>query len=231
MSGVVNRRRRRKEADSRRERTTRFLTSAPTIFVTGTDTGVGKTFVTAALVRALRKAGVHAGAMKPFATGNRDDALVLRVVMDGELTLEEINPVFFRRPLAPMVAARFEGKRVPLRVKLPSRRFDLLLVEGVGGWLVPLTERVMVADWVAQQGWPIIIVARAGLGTINHTLLTVESARRRGVKVWAVILNNMDKAGAAAARRNAAVLRRLTKLPVFVSVKAIADALQKRPER
>ena len=74
-------------------------------FVTGTDTGVGKTFVTAAILRALRKAGVHAGAAKPFATGNRDDARVLRAAMDGELTLEEINPVFFRRPLAPMVAA------------------------------------------------------------------------------------------------------------------------------
>lgn len=190
-------------------------------FVTGTDTGVGKTCVTAALVRELRRAGIHAAAVKPFATGNRDDARVLRGAMDGELTLEEINPVFFRRPLAPMVAAWLEGKRVPLRVKLPAKRFDLLLVEGVGGWLVPLTERVTVADWVARQGWPIIIVARAGLGTINHTLLTVESARRRGVKIMAVILNDVDKAGATAARRNAAVLRRLTRLPVFLSVEEL----------
>ncbi len=199
--------------------------SAACVFVTGTDTGVGKTFVTAALVRALRKAGVHAGAVKPFATGNRDDARVLRAAMDGELTLAEINPVFFRRPLAPMVAARLEGKRVPLRVRLPAKRFDLLLVEGVGGWLAPLTDRVMVADWVARQGWPIVIVARAGLGTINHTLLTVESARRRGVKIVAVILNDVDKAGTAAARRNAVVLRRLTRLPVFVSASGLAAAL------
>jgi dethiobiotin synthetase len=191
-------------------------------FVTGTDTGVGKTFVAAALVRELRKRGVHAGAVKPFATGNRDDARVLRAAMRGELTLEEINPVFFRRPLAPMVAARLEGKRVPLLLKLPKKRFDLLLVEGVGGWLVPLTERVTVADWVARQGWPIIIVARAGLGTINHTLLTVESAQRRGVKILAVILNDVDKAGPVAARRNAAMLRQLTRLPVFLSVGELA---------
>lgn len=196
------------------------------LFVTGTDTGVGKTFVTAALVRALRKAGVHAGAVKPFATGNRDDARVLRAAMEGELTLEEVNPVFFRRPLAPMVAARLEGKRVPLRVKLPGKRFDVLLVEGVGGWLVPLTERVTVADWVSRRGWPIIIVARAGLGTLNHTLLTVESARRRGVRIVAVILNEVDTAGDVAARRNAVVLRRLTRLPVFASVKEVVASLR-----
>ncbi|MCX6907565.1 MAG: dethiobiotin synthase [Verrucomicrobia bacterium] len=196
-------------------------------FITGTDTGVGKTCVTAALVRALRKAGVHAGAVKPFATGSRDDARVLRAAMDGELTLAEINPVFFKRPLAPMVAARLEGKRVPSRVKLPAKRFELLLIEGIGGWLVPLTDRVTVADWVARHGWPIIIVARAGLGTLNHTLLTVESARRRGVKTAAVILNDVDKAGVAAARRNAAVLRLLTRLPVFVSIKALAEVLRK----
>ncbi|MFA6563397.1 MAG: dethiobiotin synthase [Verrucomicrobiia bacterium] len=197
------------------------------LFITGTDTGVGKTFVTAALVRALRKAGVHTGAVKPFATGSRDDARVLRSAMDGELTLAEINPVFFKRPLAPMVAARLEGKRVPLRVGLLAKRFELLLVEGIGGWLVPLTERVTVADWVARQRWPIVIVARAGLGTINHTLLTVESARRRGVKIAAVFLNDVDKAGATTARRNAVVLRRLTKLPVFLSVKALVDVLRR----
>lgn len=200
----------------------------PTIFVTGTDTGVGKTFVTAALVRALRKAGVRAGAVKPFATGNREDARALRAAMDDELTLAEINPAFFRRPLAPMVAARLEGRTVPLRVRLPKRRFDLLLVEGIGGWLVPLTERVTVADWVKRQGWPVIIVARAGLGTVNHTLLTVEAARRRGVTILAVVLNDIDKAGPTAAQRNAAVLRRLAHLPVFLSARSLAEALQEQ---
>jgi dethiobiotin synthetase len=225
---MTTRSRRRKEAGDADNQSDRLLTSAATIFITGTDTGVGKTFVTAALVRALRKAGVHAGAVKPFATGSRDDARVLRAAMDGELTLEEINPIFFRRPLAPMVAARLEGKCVPLRVQLPVKRFELLLVEGIGGWLVPLTARVTVADWVARRGWPIIIVARAGLGTLNHTLLTLEAARQRGVKIAAVILNNVVKAGAAVARRNAAVLRRLTRLPVFLSVKALADVLGQR---
>ena len=219
---------RHKEADGLLHHPFRQLMSAATIFVTGTDTGVGKTLVTAALVRELRRAGVHAGAIKPFATGNRDDARVLRAAMDGELSLTEINPAFFRRPLAPMVAARLEGKCVPLRVRLPAKIFKLLLVEGIGGWLVPLTERVTVADWVARQGWSIVIVARAGLGTINHTLLTVESARQRGVKIVAVILNDVEKAGSAVARRNATVLRRLTRLPMFLSVKALANALRKK---
>jgi dethiobiotin synthetase len=197
------------------------------LFVTGTDTGVGKTFVTAALVCELRRAGVHAGAVKPFATGNRDDARVLRSAMAGELSLHDINPVFFRCPLAPMVSAALEGRRVPLRVRLPVQRFDALLVEGVGGWLVPLTERVTVADWVARQGWPILIVARAGLGTLNHTLLTIESARRRGVKITAVFLNDVEKAGPVVSGRNATVLRRLTRLPVFTSIKALAGGLRK----
>jgi len=213
------------------------------LFVTGTDTGVGKTFVTAALVRELRRTGVHAGAVKPFATGSREDARVLRAAMDGELTLEEINPVFFRRPLAPAVAARLEGRRVPLRVReasgkreagrgkrkeergipLPIKRFDILLVEGIGGWLVPLTPKVSVADWVVQRGWPIIIVARAGLGTINHTLLTVETARLRGVPVAAIFLNDVRaEARTLAGRTNAQVLRRLTRLPVFVSIQKLA---------
>ena len=199
-----------------------------TLFITGTDTGVGKTFVTAALVRGLRRAGIHAGAVKPFATGSHEDARVLRAAMDGELALKQINPVFFRRPLAPMAAARLEGKRVGLAPRLPEGRFELLLVEGIGGWLVPLTARVTVADWVARRGWPVIIVARAGLGTINHTLLTVESARHRGVKIVAIVLNDVDgKAGTLAARTNAAVLRRLTKLPVCTSIKAVLARLQR----
>lgn len=196
-----------------------------TVFVTGTDTGVGKTFVTAALVRELRGAGVHVGAVKPFATGNRGDARILRAAMEGELSLREINPVFFRRPLSPMMSASLEGKRVPLRIRLPERRFDLLLVEGVGGWLVPLTARVTVADWVVRQGWPVVIVARAGLGTLNHTLLTVESVRRRGVKIIAVVLNDVDRAGARTAQRNATVLRRRTRLPVFISLRTLAEAM------
>ena len=196
-----------------------------TLFITGTDTGVGKTYVTAALVRALRRAGLHTGAAKPFATGNRNDARALRDAMEGELTLQEINPVFFRRPLSPMVAASLEGRRVPLQVRLPEDRFDLLLVEGVGGWRVPLTPRVSVGDWVARQGWPIVIVARAGLGTLNHTFLTVESAQSRGVKIAAVILNDLDHCGTATVRRNAQVLRRQTRLPVFVSILALAEAL------
>ncbi|MBM3889133.1 MAG: dethiobiotin synthase, partial [Verrucomicrobia bacterium] len=117
---VCGERMRTREIKARKVGALRPLPHSMPLFVTGTDTGVGKTFVTAALVRELRRTGVHAGAVKPFATGSREDARVLRAAMDGELTLEEINPVFFRRPLAPAVAARLEGRRVPLRVREAS---------------------------------------------------------------------------------------------------------------
>lgn len=163
-------------------------------FVTGTDTGVGKTFLTAQLTRDGRRRGLPAAALKPLATGDRADAEQLRQAMDGLLTLDEINPVWFRLPAAPLAAAEAEGRTIDFatlnaHVAAMRRRFPHLLVEGVGGWRVPLAPGYEVRDWARDLGLPVLVVARAGLGTINHTLLTVENIQAYGLSCAGIYLN------------------------------------------
>ncbi|MEX1098081.1 MAG: dethiobiotin synthase [Planctomycetales bacterium] len=173
------------------------------LFVTGTDTGVGKTYLTALVVRALREAGVRVGACKPACSGAATDAAgmtrwediaALSDALGGEFSDELICPQRFLAPLAPPVAARVEGKSVDARllrdcVARWGERVDVLLVEGVGGLLCPLTERETVADLAADLGYPLVIVGRLGLGTINHTLLTVEAARARTLPIAGIVLS------------------------------------------
>lgn len=165
------------------------MPEARLIFITGTDTGVGKTTLTALLLAHLRSQQISAKAIKPFCSGSRDDVTLLRSLQDNELTLDEINPFFFSEPLAPFAAARLHRRRIPLqRVVDNIRRIagcDYLLIEGVGGLLVPLGANYNVLDLVTRLGCEIIVVARNQLGTLNHTLLTVKalhSAWSSGVK-------------------------------------------------
>jgi dethiobiotin synthetase len=163
------------------------------LFVTGTDTGVGKTLVTAAVALALRSRGVDAGVVKPVQTGE-GDAPTLKALVGLEEELDEIAPFSYRAPLAPLVAARLEGRAPDLnevadRVRGLAARHELTIVEGVGGLLVPVGDGWTVADLAADLGLPVLVVARAGLGTLNHTLLTLAEARRRGLEVTGVVLN------------------------------------------
>ena len=144
-------------------------------FVTGTDTGVGKTLLTACLVTRLRQRGIHALALKPFCTGSRSDARVLRQAIEDELTLDEVNPFYFEMPLAPSVAAT---RAVPLKacqrsIEKISRRCEHLLVEGAGGVLTPLGKTFFITGLVSDDG--VVLVARNRLGTINHTLLAANA--------------------------------------------------------
>src|SRR5262249_51966743 len=141
------------------------------IFITGTDTGVGKTLLTGLLVCHLRASGCHALAMKPFCSGGRADVDFLRVAQDRELTADEINPFYFREPIAPLVAAR---KR-HIKIRLPDvlraisdilARCECLLIEGSGGLLVPLGEGYTVADLISKLNCEVIVVSRNRLGTI-----------------------------------------------------------------
>jgi dethiobiotin synthetase len=150
------------------------------IFITGTDTGVGKTLLTALLLRHLRQRGCHALAMKPFCSGSWSDARLLRAAQDSDLTLDEIAPWFFPEPVAPLVSARRHRRSVRLsavtrQIRATARRAECLLVEGSGGLLVPLGEGFTVRDLINKLGCEVIVVARDRLGTINHTLLTVEA--------------------------------------------------------
>jgi len=193
------------------------------VFVTGTDTGVGKTYFTCWLVRAWRRGGRDAVALKPIATGDREDAICLRDAIGSRLDLDEINPVYFREPLAPLAAAQAENRSIDFPqlnagIRAVCARFSHTAVEGVGGWRVPLGESYDVRDWARDLGLPVVVVARGSLGTLNHTLLTVESIHAAGLTCAGVVVNPGANASPdldVAMSRNAALLRKLLALPVL----------------
>jgi dethiobiotin synthetase len=152
------------------------------VFVTGTDTGVGKTVVTGLLLAALNRCEEPAFAVKPFASGSRSDARVLNTLHCPKASLDEVNPFHFRRPLAPLAAARLEGRQVTLQEARQAivRAFRLgrtLLVEGCGGLLVPLGKGFTLLDLMPGVAARVIVVAANRLGVLNHTRLTVERIR------------------------------------------------------
>jgi dethiobiotin synthetase len=168
------------------------------IFITGTDTGVGKTHVTALLLAELRRRGVRAAAFKPIScgAGGRHDAEIYTEIMDHEQPLDVINPIYLRRPLAPSVAAKLERRRINFdrifrRYSLLTAHYSTVLVEGAGGLLVPIARDYFVANLARDLGLPVLIIARLGLGTINHTLLTVCQAQTMGLNVAGIVLNDM----------------------------------------
>ncbi len=202
----------------------------PGLFITGTDTGVGKTFVTCAIARTLADRGVNVGAYKPAVSGaERDpsgrtiwrDLEELWTATGAQFPRERIAPQRFEAPLAPPTAARAEGSQVDPGLLRGGAgwwkdRCDLLLVEGAGGLLSPIADHETVADLATDLGFPLIVVARLGLGTINHTLLTLEAARNRGLAVAGIVLNEAEpSASDPSINTNAADLAELTDVPVL----------------
>lgn len=168
------------------------------LFVTGTDTGAGKTLVACALLKLLRRAGIDAVGFKPVATGVEDgkwlDVEALYAASAGAEPRERICPLRFAAPMAPVQAAKREGIELdmgPARRALAelASRHALVVAEGIGGLLVPLDERTLVLDFIKQSGFPALVVCKAQLGTVNHTLLTLRELDRAGVPVAAVIMN------------------------------------------
>jgi dethiobiotin synthetase len=200
------------------------------LFVTATDTGVGKTVVTAAVALALRARGIDVGVVKPVQTGE-GDAETLKRLAGLEAELDEIAPFSFAAPLAPLVAARLEGRALDLeevaaRVRGLAMRHDFTLVEGVGGVLVPVGPDWTVADLASDLALPLLVVARAGLGTVNHTLLTLAEARSRGLDVAGVVLNGP---GDGSTETNAELVESFAGVPVLARVAWLEGELT--PER
>jgi dethiobiotin synthetase len=197
----------------------------PALFITGTDTGVGKTWFICRLARAWQAQGQNVAVLKPISTGGREDALCLQEALDSRLTLDEINPVYFREPAAPLFAARAESRTIDFAamnrgIGAFRARFSHLAVEGIGGWRVPLGPDYDVRDWARDLGFPVVVIARASLGTLNHTLLTVDSIRAAGLTCAGVVVNGgLDKDRSPdldlARNRNVALLRDLLCLPVL----------------
>ncbi len=170
------------------------------IFITGTDTGVGKTLVAAALALHLKKRGLAVGVMKPIETGilsaraAQSDAARLRSIIESEEPLGAIRPYSFELAVAPLAAAQNEGQPINLNTikkvyRLLSDRYDYMVVEGVGGVQVPITPSATVTDLIKQLRLPVVIVGRSGLGGINHALLTIEALRRKHISIVALVLN------------------------------------------
>jgi dethiobiotin synthetase len=199
------------------------------IFVVGTDTGVGKTLLSSAIARRLVEQGRRVGVLKPIATGatragdswqSEDGEHLIRAI-GGGVALDRVIPIIFEEPLAPSVAARRLGQPLePGDVKQVvadalawwADRAEVVVVEGIGGLLTPIADSGpdpcwTVADLAVTLDFPLLIVARRGLGTLNQTLLTVEAATRRGLRVAGVVLNSPEPAtGSLAEATNADAL-------------------------
>jgi dethiobiotin synthetase len=201
------------------------------LFITATDTEVGKTVITGAIAAGLKAQGLDFGVMKPLASGgvaNRDGKLVaedatyiMQAAGIDEAERELVNPICLGPALTPAVAAKLSGVDINMASVLAAfgklkDRHRLVLVEGVGGLAAPLREDYLVADLAEAMGLPLLVVARPNLGTINHTLLTVEYARQRGLKVAGVVINGWQEAAAGVLESsNLEYIARLTGLPVW----------------
>lgn len=172
------------------------------LFITGTDTGVGKTVIAAAVIRALHAYGINACGMKPIETGcHRDgdmlypsDGMFLKTVAHMDETVNYVTPYCFEAPVAPYVASEMEQKEIDINVIVDGmnillQRYPAVVVEGVGGLLAPIRKDYFVLDLIKEMGLPAVVVARPSLGTINHTLLTVGYALKEGIRVSGIIMN------------------------------------------
>ena len=201
------------------------------LFITGTDTGVGKTVVAAALALALKARGLKVGVMKPVESGCRrvdgvlvpEDALFLQAAAGCQAPLEQINPYALERPVAPALAAELEGVSIEMpRIEAAYRALasshDVVLVEGAGGLMAPLVADLRMLDLALALGLPALVVAHNALGVINHTSLTVRVARAAGLRIVGVVLSKVAPRGDTAALSNRASLERWGDAPLLGEV-------------
>lgn len=190
-------------------------------FITGTDTNVGKTYVAAMMVRAKRAAGQRVTGFKPICCGDRDDAEILAAA--SGIAVNDVNPVWLRPPVAPYTAAMMEGRTIDLAlIRETFARLSAeheMIVEGAGGWLVPVERNYHISDMAVEFGLPVIIVVANRLGCINHTLLTIRAIRADGLKCAGIILNHTTaESGDPAVITNRAILEDVMDVPVLGEV-------------
>lgn len=216
------------------------------IFITATDTGVGKTAVSSILVRCLIKKGLKVGGMKPLETGclkiidkngneflNPYDGIFLKEMACMDEPIDLVTPFRFELPLAPMVASELEKRPITVEkifdtYRLLEEKYDFMVVEGVGGLLVPITRKekkiYLVSDLIKDLNLPVLIVSRPTLGTINHTLLTVDYLIRQGIKVKGILINyNKPPENTIAEKTNPDVLKEMMTVPVIATIPFIDD--------
>lgn len=206
-------------------------------FITGTDTEIGKTFVTAALTRALAARGRRVAPIKSLAAGQafvdgrwvNEDVATLLAAQNLGLSDADIGPLQFREPCAPHIAAKLEGASIDrdallAAIRTTAAKADIALVEGVGGFRVPLTNNWDTADLAVDIGLPVILVVGLRLGCINHALLTAEAIRARGLKLAAWVANTVD-AHQPHVADNLASLQAGLKAPCLGHIPRLSDPL------
>jgi dethiobiotin synthetase len=193
------------------------------LFVTGTDTGVGKTFTITQLLRLLRAAGKSCAGFKPICCGDRDDAELLLTASSNGLTIDEINPLWLKTPAAPLTAAQVEEVEIDVDLLLAAlralqQRVHYVFVEGVGGWLVPIRADYFISDLAAEMGFPVLVVTQNRLGCLNHTMLTVRSIANQGLHCAGIALNNRLGETDIAVATNAQILEKIVDIPVLTGL-------------
>ena len=190
-----------------------------TIFIAGTDTGVGKTIVAGALAAALRLKGLRVGVMKPVACGSWGDSEFLKKCAQSDDALSTITPVYLKNPLSPNVAAAMEKKKIDLRkidnaFKILTKKYEHLVIEGCGGLLVPIHDDFLLIDLIRRFQSRCVLVSRSGLGAINHSLLSVEALKKRNIETAGILFNRLSGgAWGGAEKTNPSVISKIAHVP------------------
>jgi dethiobiotin synthetase len=190
------------------------------LFITGTDTGVGKTYTAARLLHLLRASGTSCAGLKPICCGDRRDAELLLATGSDGLTIDDVNPVWLKTPAAPMVGSLMEKVDVDIDCILAAfhslqNRVEHVIVEGTGGWMVPIQPNYFVSDLAAAMKLPVLVVAYNRLGCLNHAVLTVQSIFGHGLRCVGLVLNNAQETDDIAALTNADILRKILDVPLL----------------
>lgn len=188
-------------------------------FITGTDTEVGKTYLTKLIIETLRAEGKYAVGFKPISCGDREDGHILAAASGG-LDVEEINPFHFNSGLAPHVAALLENKSVNPADLISSyhqiaEKYSPVLVEGAGGWEVPITEKYFISDLAKDLNLPVILIAANRLGALNHILLTLSAIKAKGLTCAGIVLNQLEDEMDTPMITNKGILESLTDIPLL----------------
>ena len=190
------------------------------LFITGTDTGVGKTYTAARLLQLLRASGASCAGMKPICCGDRRDAEFLLAAGSAGLTLDDVNPVWLKTPAAPIVGSLMEKMDIDIDHILAAfhslqNRVEHVVVEGTGGWMVPIHRNYFVSDLAVAMKVPVLAVAYNRLGCLNHASLTVQSIRGYRLRCVGLVLSNAQETGDIAALTNADILKGILDVPLL----------------
>jgi dethiobiotin synthetase len=190
------------------------------LFITGTDTGVGKTHVAVRLLHLLRASGTPCAGMKPICCGDRRDAELLLAAGSDGLTIDDINPIWLKTPAAPIVGSLMEKVNIDPEHILAAfhavqNRVEHVIVEGAGGWMVPIHPDYFISDLAVAMNLPVLVVAQNRLGCLNHAVLTVQSVIGHKLRCAGVVLNPSSAASDIAAVTNADILTKILNVPLF----------------